>query len=90
MNFVLFLPDWVVGVNNTHRLVIPGCDVELCDFELSPCCAGDGAGGIISSYLTSSQLYQPPRLGCVIGVRERYWVVNWIVCSWIFGKVGRV
>ena len=35
MNFVLFLLDWVVGLNNTHQLVIPGCDVELCDFELS-------------------------------------------------------
>ena len=49
--------------------------------------AWDGAGGVISSYLTRVNCINR-RLGCVIGVKERYWVVNWILCTWISRNVG--
>ena len=51
-------------LNGTLRLVILGCDVELSDFELN-LCADEGAGGLISSYLTR-QLYHPS-LGLWLG-----------------------
>ena len=35
VNLVGFFSNWVVGLNGTLRLLISGCDVELCDFELS-------------------------------------------------------
>ena len=99
-----FFSNWVVGLNGTLRLLISGCDVELCDFELSLWSRWSN-----QQLFDQSQLYQLTLGLCDWGQRAilggqsdtvytwvsgkvgwsiGYIVVNWILCIWISRKVG--
>ena len=60
----------MVWLNGNLQLVIPGCELQLSDFEPSL------GGGRWSNHQLFDQSILSVSL--VIGVRARYWVVNWI------------
>ena len=58
----------MVGLNGTLRLVIPGCEPQFCDFELSLWVGLEQVGSnrqLLDQSIVSAWV--------VIGVRERYW-----------------